>query len=421
VKNLPPQPFPQGLGSHHSIKSEPRAKTSGGACLPEDLSTASCHRFEIDGGLEMNQMADNFSEFGDAFAYVRIVSPADIPPIDARFLDVALLDMHHKWSNLGHDSLVRAIGEIALDLHPLLRQAGLKIRAFSYDVRQSLMVPEASDNRHLLFIGTGGPGHIDPHRNDGVSEWTQGIREDPSWEKPLFRLFESILKNEQAAFLAVCHSFGVLCRWSGVARPELRGPGKGGKSSGIMVNTLTPEAEQHPWFRRFAAELPDWKHHSVLDSRLFDLIPGWDDIPDDITPLAYECDPENGERGEAITMLEFARDRGGVMPRILGVNHHPEIHDRKRQRHLLDLKFQRGEVTADWYEERTRTLNQAFDSWESERRILLTSWYTLLAPLRFYLCRLVRVRAQAMGCETDLHESQVIHLPSGILDRKETF
>ena len=48
-----------------------------------------------------------------------------------------------------------------------------------------------------------------------------------------------------------------MCRWAGVARPVLRAPAKGGKSSGILENILTPEALSHPWFARFSEHLPD--------------------------------------------------------------------------------------------------------------------------------------------------------------------
>src|SRR5437588_26369 len=107
-----------------------------------------------------------------------------------------------------------------------------------------------------LYLGTGGPGHLDPHANDGVSACSQGIREDPSWQAPLYRLFDAIVADDGAALLAVCHTFGVLCHWSGLARPVARGAEKGGKAAGVLENVLAPEAAEHPWFRRFGAELP---------------------------------------------------------------------------------------------------------------------------------------------------------------------
>ena len=88
---------------------------------------------------------------------------------------------------------------------PFLEQAGLAARVLSYDVRSRGMIPEPPGDRLRLYIGTGGPGHIDPRRNDGASEGTQGIVEDPSWEAPLFRLFDAVRADETAALLAVCH------------------------------------------------------------------------------------------------------------------------------------------------------------------------------------------------------------------------
>ena len=56
------------------------------------------------------------------YAYVRIEAPADLPPPDPRTLDVAILDLNHRWPNLGHDSIVHAVQDAACDLHPLLEE-----------------------------------------------------------------------------------------------------------------------------------------------------------------------------------------------------------------------------------------------------------------------------------------------------------
>src|SRR5262245_16738805 len=77
------------------------------------------------------------------YTYARVLSPADVPPADEGTIDVAVLDMNHGWPNLGHDSLVHAIQDAACDLMPLLKPAGLGIRALSYEVRERHMVPEA--------------------------------------------------------------------------------------------------------------------------------------------------------------------------------------------------------------------------------------------------------------------------------------
>ena len=356
-------------------------------------------------------------DFGPRFLYYQIRQIQDVPAADSHIVDVALLDMHHGWPNLGRDSLVRALGEICLDLQPLLETAGMKMRVLSYDVRRSGVVPETPGRRFALYVGTGGPGHIDPHRNDGVSDGTQGIREDPAWEAPAFRLFDAIAAHDEAALLGVCHSFGVLCRWSGAAHPVLRSAGKGGKSSGLVESILTEDALCHPWFSRFSAKLPDQRRFSSLDSRLYDLIPSLHGLPHGRVPVSYEVNASTGMAGDALTMIEFARDRGGAMPRILALNHHPEIRDRNRQRRVLESMFARGEVARDWYEERSRTLDQAFSTPESERDVALTSHFTLLAPLRFHLYRQVRQRADKLGVDTALHEDSVLRDPSGLMDR----
>ena len=362
--------------------------------------------------------AESAEDPGRVFHWVRVSKPGDIPKTDSRIMDIAILDMHHSWPNLGHDSLVRAVGEIAGDLSPLLDLAGMAIRVVSFDVRQGLVIPDSPGERFMLYLGTGGPGHIDPRFNDGTSEGTQGICENPSWELPLFRLFDSIARHPDAALLAVCHTFGVLCRWAGAAQAVLRGPEKGGKSSGIVENILTREAVRHPWFSRFASQIPDGRHFKVLDSRLYDLIPVSRRFPDGMMPIAFEPEAPGGEEGNALTMMEFARDAGGVMPRILAVNHHPEVRNRGRQLRLLGEKLARGEVTAAWYKERAETLKEVILSRPIELAVMLTSQYTLLAPLRFHIYRQVRRRSAALGCGSDLHENQVLRFPSCTLDRE---
>src|SRR5206468_4964493 len=119
-----------------------------------------------------------------------------------------------------------------------------------------------------------------PRRNDGISEHSQGIYEDDDWEAPLFSLFDAILAHPTAAMIGVCHSFGLMCRWSGAAHPELREE----KSSGMPLNVLSPAAYDHPWFAKFANELADRKHFRVVDNRLFDLVLDGGGI----MPIAFE-------------------------------------------------------------------------------------------------------------------------------------
>jgi len=342
---------------------------------------------------------------GATFHFARVEQAEELPPPEPEAVDIAVLDMHHGWPNLGHDAIIYAIQTIVCDMQQALAEARLRVRAISYDVRRGLVIPEPPRGRHGLYIGTGGPAHLDPSRNDGVSEGSQGIREDPSWEPGLFRLFDAIRSDADAALFAVCHTFGVMCRWLGIAEAVLRGPEKGGKSSGVVENILTPDALRHPWFARLAASARRQGRVLALDSRLYDMIPVRGRFPADVTPIGYEATAIGGPQGDALTMMEVARDRRHVMPRIFGVNHHPEIVNRQRQITILKKKFERGNVSREWYEERMATLTEPVADPDGDRLLHLTSSYTLMAPMRFYLHRLVRERAESLGRPTTISES----------------
>jgi hypothetical protein len=107
-------------------------------------------------------------------------------------------------------------------------------------------------------------------------------------------------------------------------------------------------------------------------------------------------------------MIEFARDAGGLMPRVFGVNHHPEIIvDRAGQIAILEQKVERGEVSTQWAAERREILTRGDRDDRAERLLQLTSDYTLLRPLRFHLQRQVRRRAESLGFGVDLDENRV--------------
>jgi hypothetical protein len=294
-----------------------------------------------------------------------------------------------------------------------LRTAGIGFRAVSYDIRRSeQVIPEPPGGRHALYVGTGGPGHLDPRMNDGLSEGSQGIREDPAWEPRLFALFDAIRASESAVLLSVCHTFGVMCRWLGAADAVLRGPEKGGKSTGVVENILTDDALKHPWFSRFAEALPDRRRLFALDNRLYDLVPRGP-LPAGVTAISYEALGKGGPAGGALTMMEVARDEAGIMPRILGVNHHPEIVNRSRLIVTLERQFERGDVTREWYEERRKTLTEPVaDAW-GDRLIHLTSSYTFMAPLRFHLYKQARLRGAALGRSLPVDEA-ILPLTFGV-------
>ena len=78
------------------------------------------------------------------------------------------------------------------------------------------------------------------------------------------------------------------------------------------------------------------------------------------------------------------------MPRMFAVNHHPEIVDRFRQVMILSQKRDRGEVSEQWYKERLEILTGSLPDEDVDRRLHLTSDFTLLGPLRFHLFRQIR-------------------------------
>ncbi|HQR47475.1 MAG TPA: hypothetical protein PLB02_04835 [Thermoanaerobaculia bacterium] len=319
---------------------------------------------------------------GLSLSYARVDAPGDEPEPEAGTLDVAVLDMHHGYPNLGHHSIVETVLNIAHQERREREGSVPGVRVISYDVRGRGAVPRPPASRFALVVGTGGPGALDPRQNDGRSAGSQGILEDPSWEAPLFRFFDDVLATPETALFAICHSFGVLVRWAGVAEAFLRSELKGGKSQGVVGNVLTTEARDHPFFSGF------WNDNGgpeirVLDSRLYDLIPTG---RPGTHYLAFEAPGPTGLT-DAVTMCEFARHGDGVLPRVWGVNCHPEIGDKGLQRERLDRMAERGEVTEEWVRERRVALDAWDESAHHEHSLQRTSAWTFEMPIRAHLGR----------------------------------
>jgi hypothetical protein len=308
--------------------------------------------------------------------YARVRKRGDEPPAQPGMVDVAVLDMNHGYPNLGHASIVETLLNIGhlerLEIGPTAPD----FRVISFDVRGGGAVPISSPGRFPVIVGTGGPGSLDPRENDGISELSQGILEDPSWETPLWHFFDAILAARQTSFFGICHSFGLMARWSGIAESVLRPASKGGKSSGVVTNLLTGAARKHPWFSQFY-EASNGPAIEVLDSRLFDLMPAG---KRNVEMLAFEATPE-GDPGAAVTMVEFARQPDGVLPRVWGVNHHPEIGDKGLQRERLERIESWGKVTPEWLHERRAALAAWNASALTERHLQWTSSFTFVGPI----------------------------------------
>jgi hypothetical protein len=74
---------------------------------------------------------------------------------------------------------------------------------------------------------------------------------------------------------------------------------------------------------------------------------------------------------------------------------------------ILEQKKGRGEVSDEWYRERKEALTRSYPDENSDRRLHVTSDYTLLGPLRYYLHRQIRLRALALGLAVDVHEDRI--------------
>lgn len=321
------------------------------------------------------------------FEFQRVQNLTDLPRADRRVIDVALLDMNHRWLNVGHDSIVRAVRGLTEELSML--HGDVRVRLFSFDVRDRMVIPK-HDRRFGLYVGSGGPGHLDPRENLGRGE--AEIEEDPAWEAPLFELFDAIGADEDAALVGVCHTFGMLCRWSGIAQPVLRGAELLGKSIGVQHNVLTDAAVAHPWFSRLAQSVGT--HVPVIDHRYYDLVAANGKARSDAV-IGYESDMFGRDR--VLTMVEFARNAGDAMPRIFASNHHPEIPNVQKLSELLADKLASGEVTREWYDSRAIVITVLERNEHDERARLLTSEYTFSGLLRAHLERLIARAAASNG------------------------
>ncbi len=87
----------------------------------------------------------------ERFEFARVEQPEDLPRHNPRVIDVALLDMHHGFTNLGHNAIVALVRDAALANDDALARAGRRVRLVSYAVRDKLMVPDHAGGRHRLL------------------------------------------------------------------------------------------------------------------------------------------------------------------------------------------------------------------------------------------------------------------------------
>ena len=294
--------------------------------------------------------------------YARVERDGDLPPADPAIVDVAVLDMHHGWPNLGHDAIVHAVQNAVCDLQPALQDAGLRVRVISYDVRRGHAGARAA--RRPARASTSAPAGRAISIRAGTtasSPGSQGIGEDPAGSRRSSRCSTRIRADRDAALLAVCHTFGVMCRWLGVADAVLRGPRRAARAPASSRTCSRPTRRTIPGS---AASRASCRRRRLPDPRQPPLRPHPDRRPlaAGVAALGHETRGVGGPRGDALTMIEVARDRDRrTMPRILGVNHHPEIVNRAAPAHDPAEADGARRGDAGWYAERAAALTADID------------------------------------------------------------
>ena len=197
--------------------------------------------------------------------------------------------MNHGWPNLGHDSLVHAVLDTACDLLRRSRATGPRVRValLRRAARRCSRRRRAAASRSTS--APAGPGTSRPAPQRRRSPGARGSLEDPAWEAPLFELFDRIrARPRSAALLAVCHTFGVMCRWSGVAQARAARRREGRQEHGRpgeRADARGPRASLVRALRRGAARR---RRLRVVDNRLFDLIPVAAARAGRARPIGYE-------------------------------------------------------------------------------------------------------------------------------------
>ena len=238
-------------------------------------------------------------------------APEDLPASDPRTIDVAVLDMNHGWPNLGHDSLVHAVMDAACDVAPeLLRPRGCACarspstcaargccRSRPGRASRSTSAPAVPATSTRAPTTACGPSRR-------ASARTRRGRRRRSASSTPCRRDEQRGAPRASATPSACCAAGRARR-----RPVLRGPEKG-KCSGVLENVLTWDgapAPLVPALRRAART-----GRAAARGREPPVRP---DPAARRLPRRAACRSATrrcgvgGAPGEAVTMIEFARDR----------------------------------------------------------------------------------------------------------------
>ena len=275
------------------------------------------------------------------FRFARVERAGDLPPADPRVVDVALLDMHHGWPNLGHEALADVIQSAVCDLREHLVRVGLSVRVISYDVRRGHALPEAPGGRHAIYVGTGGPGHLDP-RAQRRPRGLPGHRREPGMGEAAVRAVRRDSRRPARVALRRLPHLRRDVPLAGRGRRRAARPPR--RAARAPASGTISCARRHAGIRgsralrRASATASASRCWTIVSSTC---------LPTGTVPAGRPaCSPWTATRtARPATRSPWSKwrdDSRGAVPRILGVNHHPEIVNRQRQLALLEKKRARG-------------------------------------------------------------------------------
>jgi hypothetical protein len=68
----------------------------------------------------------------ERFEVIHVERPDDLPRHDSLTIDIALLDMHHGFANVGHDAIVALVRDATVASDAVLARARRRVRLISY-------------------------------------------------------------------------------------------------------------------------------------------------------------------------------------------------------------------------------------------------------------------------------------------------
>ncbi|MBM3259483.1 MAG: GMP synthase [Candidatus Sericytochromatia bacterium] len=226
---------------------------------------------------------------------------------------VALLDLYKGVANQGMRCLRQQLADAA-QRHP-----AIDLQVTEFDIRGAQQAPDASFD---IYVSSGGPGS--PFDGEGEA-----------WESAYFRLLDAVWAHNQGTgprkhFLAICHSFQMMCRHFGLAEVEPRRSG----SFGILPVHLTDAGRTDPVMGClpdpfYGADFREWQ---VLKPRHETIQAVGASI------LAIEKERPHVPLERAVMAMR-------VSPEILGCQFHPEADPEGMQAHFSKTE-QRDNIVA---------------------------------------------------------------------------